>query len=139
MLDPSPWALAAPADDSVELFVLSPRTEPAWEPWLAAQPPQRQRWLRACQFEAAAGQVVALPAADGSLAGAIIGLGETDPADLFAYGSAVARLPATLYAVGRRHWRWHAFSSRRRCRSGCDCCCRLPTTCRRAHPHCPAM
>ena len=80
MPDPSPWALAPPAGASVDLFVLSPRTEPAWEPWLAAQPRQRQRWLRACQFEAAAGQVVALPAADGSLAGAVIGLGEHDPA-----------------------------------------------------------
>ncbi|HEX5458513.1 MAG TPA: M17 family metallopeptidase [Steroidobacteraceae bacterium] len=99
MLDPSPWALAPPAGDSVDLFVLSPRTEPAWEPWLAAQPRERQRWLRACGFEAAAGQVALLPAADGSLAGAVIGLGVHDPADPFAYGSAVARLPPALYAV----------------------------------------
>jgi leucyl aminopeptidase len=99
MADPSPWALAPAGGDSVDLFVLSPHTEPAWEAWLAAQPPQRQRWLRACQFEASAGQVVALPRADGGLAGAVIGLGEHDPADPFAYGSAVARLPAALYAV----------------------------------------
>jgi leucyl aminopeptidase len=99
MPDPSPWALAPPSGDSVDLFVLSPRTEPAWEAWLAAQPPQRQRWLRACQFDAAAGQVVALPAADGSLAGAVFGLGGHDPADPFAYANAVARLPAALYSV----------------------------------------
>jgi leucyl aminopeptidase len=99
MVDPSPWALAPPGADSVDLFVLAPRTEPAWEAWLAAQPPQRQRWLRACQFDAAAGQVVALPNADGGLAGAVIGLGEHDPADPFAYGNAVARLPGALYAV----------------------------------------
>ncbi len=99
MLDPSPWALAPPGGDGVDLFVLSPRSEPPWEAWLAAQPPQRQRWLRACQFEAVAGQVVALPAADGSLAGAVIGLGERDPADPFAYADAVARLPDALYTV----------------------------------------
>lgn len=57
MPDPGPWALAAPAGDSVDLFVLSPRTEPAWEPWLAAQPRERRRWLRACRFEAAAGEL----------------------------------------------------------------------------------
>jgi leucyl aminopeptidase len=99
MLDRSPWGLAPPAGDSVDLFVLSPRTEPTWEAWLAAQPAQRQRWLRACQFEAAAGQVAALPAADGGLAGAVIGLGDHDPADPFSYGNAVARLPTALYAV----------------------------------------
>jgi leucyl aminopeptidase len=98
-LEPNPWALAPPAGDSVDLFVLSPRTEPAWEAWRAGQPPQRQRWLRACQFEAAAGQVVALPAADGSLAGAVIGLGEHDPTDPFTYVDVVGRLPAALYAV----------------------------------------
>jgi leucyl aminopeptidase len=99
MLDPCPWGLAPPARDSVDLFVLSPRAEPQWEAWLAAQPSQRRRWLRACQFEAAAGQVVALPAADGGLAGAVMGLGEYDPADPFAYGNVVARLPVALYAV----------------------------------------
>jgi leucyl aminopeptidase len=99
MADPSPWALAPPGGDSADLFVLSPRTEPTWEAWLAAQSPERRRWLRACQFEAAAGQVVALPQADGGLAGAVIGLGDHDPADPFAYVSAVARLPTALYAV----------------------------------------
>lgn len=92
------WGLRPPGAGSVDLFVLSGGAQP-WEAWLAVQPPDRQRWLRACQFVAAAGQAVALPAADGSLAGAVIGLGEHDPANPFAYGRAVARLPAALYAV----------------------------------------
>ncbi len=56
-------------------------------------------WAAACGFKAAAGTVVLVPEADGSLAGVLLGLG-AEPADRLAAGRLATALPPGIYRLG---------------------------------------
>lgn len=60
--------------------------------WRERQPQPMAQWLMAHAFDAAPGSVLALPGGDGSLAGAVLGIG--DALDPFAYAHAPYALPA---------------------------------------------
>ena len=59
--------------------------------WRQRQPPARVQWLQAHGFDAAPGSVLALPGDDGTLAGAVLGIG--DPLDPGSYAHAPQALP----------------------------------------------
>ncbi len=59
--------------------------------WRERQPQPMAQWLMAHGFDASAGSVLALPGGDGSLAGAVLGLG--DRLDPFSYAHAPYALP----------------------------------------------
>jgi len=60
--------------------------------WRAAQTATTQAWLDSQQFDASAGSVLAWPNTDGSIAGAVVGIG--DPLDPLSYAHAPLALPA---------------------------------------------
>ncbi|MHC9086720.1 leucyl aminopeptidase family protein [Luteimonas sp. RIT-PG2_3] len=88
---PLPAGFAASSDPrpsaALPLHVLD---RAGFGPWLQAQPPATQAWLRAQDFNAAPGSVVLLPGSDG-IAGAVLGTG--DAADPYAYAHGPANLP----------------------------------------------
>ena len=59
--------------------------------WRDAQPVSVQAWLAAQQFDASAGTAMSWPAADGGIAGAVVGIG--DPLDPMSYAHAPLALP----------------------------------------------
>src|SRR5205814_506729 len=65
--------------------------------WLQRQPQGVGRWLQAHAFDAVAGSVQVLPAADGGIAGAVLGVG--DALDPHSYSQAPFALPAGDWAV----------------------------------------
>ncbi|RPE79734.1 leucyl aminopeptidase family protein [Vulcaniibacterium tengchongense] len=65
--------------------------------WRAALPPAAAAWAQAQGFDAAPATALALPGADGQLAGAAIGV--ADPLDPAAYGHAPFALPARAFAL----------------------------------------
>lgn len=58
------------------------------------------KWIKAAGFAATAGKTLLLPASDGSVAGAVFGLGQNE--DPFACAALPGSLPAGVYAFGVR-------------------------------------
>jgi leucyl aminopeptidase len=89
----------APAPDprAVPLQVLAPAE---LEGWRDRQESATQAWVLASEFEAGAGQVLCLPAPDGSIAGALVGWGaHRRQRERFALAAAVGKLPPGTYAL----------------------------------------
>ena len=68
--------------------------------WRERQPPATVQWLLSHGYDAAPGSMLALPGGDGTLAGAVLGIG--DPLDPFAYAHAPYALPAGDWQLCRR-------------------------------------
>jgi leucyl aminopeptidase len=66
--------------------------------WLLKQPQALAQWLLAHGFDAAPGTLLVLPGGDGSLAGAVLGIG--DPLDPYSYAHAPQALPAGDWQAG---------------------------------------
>jgi leucyl aminopeptidase len=89
----------APAPDprAVPLQVLAPAE---LEGWCDRQEPATRAWVLASGFEGAVGEVLCLPAADGTIAGALVGWGAAGRRrERFALAAAAAKLPAGVYAL----------------------------------------
>ncbi|HVH02880.1 MAG TPA: leucyl aminopeptidase family protein [Amaricoccus sp.] len=87
----------APYPGAIPLQVIAPA---ALDGWLDAQDAATRAWVRASGHEAAAGEVLCLPAPDGSIAGALLGWG--DPGhrrERFQMAGAAAKLPAATYRL----------------------------------------
>ncbi|GAA5069632.1 leucyl aminopeptidase family protein [Lysobacter panacisoli] len=91
---PSGFVSAASVADALPLHVVTRDTLAAWR---ATQAPAVGAWLDAQGFEGASFSAVTLPAADGGIAGAVIGV--TDVLDPFAYGHAPFALPARAWSL----------------------------------------
>ncbi len=89
------------------LIAASPATRPLWlvtenglQDWLEQQPAALAAWARANAFQAERGRVLAFPATDGTVAGAVVGLGPLRSADdikLWHAAGLTERLPARAY------------------------------------------
>ncbi len=89
------------------LIAASPETRPLWlvtenglQDWLEQQPAALAAWARANAFQAERGRVLAFPATDGTVAGAVVGLGPLRSADdikLWHAAGLTERLPARAY------------------------------------------
>jgi len=80
--------------DTLPLHVV---TRDSLAAWRAAQPANVGAWLDAQGFDGSPFSSITLPAADGGIAGAVIGVG--DLLDPFAYGHAPHALPARAFAL----------------------------------------
>ncbi len=81
-------SLVKSASNPIPLFAV---TSKSWKAWLAARPKHAQAWLKSAGFAAKEGQLVRLPATDGRLAGAVLGLGKGgDPLALAAFSEKLA-------------------------------------------------
>lgn len=69
--------------------------------WRAAQPAATGNWLDAQGFDAAPASALLLPGADGTLAGAVIGIG--DALDPYSYGHAPFALPPRAFRLAGEH------------------------------------
>ena len=69
--------------------------------WRDAQPEAVGAWLDAHGFDAAPGTMLPLPADDGRVAGALLGIG--DPLDPFSYAHGPAGLPGDAWRVAGDH------------------------------------
>ncbi len=78
----------APGNDLRPLYLVN---RDGLDAWRERQPQPMAQWLMAHGFDASAGSILALPGGDGSLAGAVLGLG--DPLDPFSYAHAPHALP----------------------------------------------
>lgn len=81
---------------------LWPLTETDLPRWLETQPAETAAWVRANGFQAERHRVLTLPATDGGIAGALVGLGALkSPADLKLWHAAGLpdRLPALAYRL----------------------------------------
>jgi leucyl aminopeptidase len=99
MTDRTRLAFAAEADGpALPLHVVRAEDAPAW---LAAQPATVQGWLSAQGWKGAAGDPVLLPSADGTVAGAVMGLGDAVARgrSRFAVARAAARLPEGVWSL----------------------------------------
>jgi leucyl aminopeptidase len=67
------------------------------EGWRQRQPQPMAQWLMAHGFDASPGAMLALPGGDGTLAGAVLGIG--DPLDPYSYAHAPYALPAGDWQV----------------------------------------
>jgi len=89
----------APAPDprAIPLLVIAPAEV---DHWLEGQDARVRTWVRAAGFEAGVGDVLCLPAPDGSIAGALVGWGAPEgPRGRFALAAATAKLPGGTYAL----------------------------------------
>lgn len=96
---PPELLLSADGKASRPLWLLTETTLPRW---LAAQPAPVTAWVRANAFQAERQRVLALPAPDGGLAGAVVGLGpmgSTDELKLWDVAGLYERLPASTYRL----------------------------------------
>jgi len=87
------------AAESSPLWLLSEAELPAW---LAAQPPELARWVRSQGFQAEKHRVVTLPAPNGEVSGAVVGLGALashDDLRLWHAAGLPDRLPAQTWRV----------------------------------------
>ena len=92
------------ADPAASVLPLWLVTESGLAGWLASQPPAIAAWVRNHQFTAEKHRVLALPAADGGLAGALAGLGGLRSADELTPWHAAAlpdRLPAGTWRIAQ--------------------------------------
>ncbi len=74
-----------------------PVAKPDFAAWSETQAPEVRTWLKQSNFKPKAGATCLLPAADGALAGVVLGLGENP--DLWAYGGLAACLPPGDYRI----------------------------------------
>ena len=74
-----------------------PVTEGDYESWLGGRDDAQRAWLKATDFKPGAGKFRLLPAADGGLAGVVLGLG--DGTDMWAWGELPRALPAGAYRI----------------------------------------
>ncbi len=81
------------ATDALPLHVVS---RDRLAQWRAMQSTTHGNWLDAHGFDGSAGTVALLPAEDGTIAAAVIGVG--DPLDPYSYGHAPSALPARTFA-----------------------------------------
>src|SRR5262249_47785975 len=91
--------LTSQASDSRPLWLL---TESELPRWLGEQPSEVANWVRAHAFQAEKHRVLAYPGADGSIAGALLGLGGlgcVDDLKLWHAAGLSDRLPAQTYHV----------------------------------------
>jgi leucyl aminopeptidase len=93
MTDPHGFA-AAPGVNVRPLYLLS---RDRLEGWRQLQPQAVAQWLMAHGFDASPGSMLALPAGDGMLAGAVLGVG--DPLDPYSYAHAPYALPSGDWQV----------------------------------------
>jgi leucyl aminopeptidase len=85
---PNGFTTSAAADGTRPLSLVS---RDGLDGWLLKQPQALAQWLLAHGFDAAPGTLLALPGGDGSLAGAVLGIG--DPLDPYSYAHAPHALP----------------------------------------------
>jgi leucyl aminopeptidase len=86
--------VAAPGVNLRPLYLVS---RDALEGWRQRQPQSMAQWLVAHGFDASPGSMLALPGGDGTLAGAVLGIG--DPLDPYTYAHAPYALPAGDWQV----------------------------------------
>jgi leucyl aminopeptidase len=69
--------------------------------WLAGRPAPERAWIAAHGFAAGVGEALALPRADGGVAGAVVGLGTAQARrrERFALAASTAKLPPGTYAL----------------------------------------
>ena len=94
-------ALQGLTDDTTAHLPLWLVTESTLDAWLAAQPERVATWVRTQGFQAERHRVTVIPGSDGSMAGAVAGLGALSTIDeltLWHAAGLVDRLPAA-------HWR----------------------------------
>lgn len=93
-----PLAFAAPTPDAIPLYAVAPED---LEALLATFSAGAAAWAKTQGFSAGAGATLALPAADGSIEAALVGLG--DPASRsrgrFVVGAAASKLPEGVYRI----------------------------------------
>ena len=89
-----PPGFTTSATDALPLHVVTRDTLPAWR---AAQPVATGAWLDAQGFDGAPFSIITLPAADGGIAEALIGVG--DVLDPSSYGHAPFGLPARAWTI----------------------------------------
>ncbi|TCZ87225.1 M17 family metallopeptidase [Lysobacter sp. N42] len=89
----SPPGFIQHADGALPLHIVD---RAGFAAWRDAQPPQARAWLEAQGFDGAAGAALVLPAGDGLIAGAVLGVG--DALDPFAYAHGPAALPPRDWA-----------------------------------------
>jgi len=85
-------------DDAIPLTVLD---ADAFDGWLNDQTPATQTWVAAQGFKAGLGSAVALPAEDGSIAQAVVGIGSKTARarGRFALAAGAAKLPKGTYRI----------------------------------------
>ncbi len=83
------------APDDPSALPLRPVDPAALDEALAVLPPEQAAWARAAGFKAGAGEVVLLPGAGGSVAGAVLGRGKAEKRarERFALARAAGKLP----------------------------------------------
>ena len=87
----------APDARAVPLLLIAPGK---LDGWLETQDEATRAWVRAAGFEAGVGEVLCLPAADGSIAAALAGWGAPERRrDRFRLAAAAAKLPAGTWAL----------------------------------------
>ncbi|MCA1715237.1 MAG: leucyl aminopeptidase family protein, partial [Gammaproteobacteria bacterium] len=86
-----------PPGQTIDLRPLYLVNRDGLQAWRERQSQPMAQWLMAHAFDAAPGAVLALPGGDGSLAGAVLGIG--DALDPFAYAHAPYALPAGDWQV----------------------------------------
>ncbi len=89
---------APDTDDAIPLTVLD---EDRFSEWLSDQAPAAQSWVAAQGFKAGLGSSLALPAADGSIAQAVVGIGSTKSRSRgrFALAAGAMKLPKGTYRI----------------------------------------
>jgi leucyl aminopeptidase len=92
---PNGFTTAATADNPRPLHLVS---REGFDGWRQQQPQATTQWLAAHGFDAAPGTLLGLPGGDGSLAGAVLGIG--DPLDPYSYAHAPQALPAGDWQAG---------------------------------------
>ena len=80
-------------------ITLTPVTEDGLKAWLKKANKRIQAWVDAAHFDAAAGETLLLPGADGGIAAALLGI-EGD-SDLWSWSAAVDALPPGRYALSK--------------------------------------
>lgn len=92
-----PAGLSHDPTDAVPLHVVE---HARFQEWLTTQPPAVGSWAKAQDFDASPGSTLLIPAAEGGLAGAVLGIG--DPLDPFSYGHAAYSLPPRAFRLADR-------------------------------------
>lgn len=92
-----PDCFAPPGDPAVPVDALTPD---GLDAWLDAAEPAAATWVRDAGFGAAAGEVVLIPSARGSIGSVLFGLGAKASAPSLAAGKLATALPPGTYALG---------------------------------------
>lgn len=89
---------APDTDDAIPLTILD---EDGFSEWLSDQAPAAQSWVATHGFKAGLGSALSLPAADGSIAQAVVGIGSTKARSRgrFALAAGAVKLPKGTYRI----------------------------------------